>query len=182
MKALAVDVEPTVFWDGKADDFVARLSEWRNAVAFAEGDGPGQHGRMLSTSPSANGSSGRKVVTQYLQPLGLDEASVTFTDICPVFFVKRSGKASRTGRREQGDAIVEEYDSIARDIGCAPSTLPVRPPAAKLPAMAATEFGDRLVAQLLDASPDLVITLGTEVWSTLLLLPSIRARPPAPKA
>ena len=101
---------------------------------------------------------------------------VTFTDVYPVFLVKTS-----TGsRREQGDAIRDEYDSIAAAMGRRPSSLPPRISAARLPALAASTFGERLVADLTEAAPPLIITLGEEVWNTLLSIPPLRARPPRP--
>jgi hypothetical protein len=170
--ALAVDVEPTVFWDGDTDDFGTRLAAWKNDVGFVDG----QHGSISPTSPSTNGSSGDKVVRHYLVPLGLNAKRVTFTDVYPVFLVKTS-----TGsRREQGDAICKEYDSIAAAMGRRPSSLPSRISAARLPGIAASTFGERLVADLTEAAPPLIITLGEEVWNTLLSIPPLRARPPRP--
>jgi hypothetical protein len=178
VKALAVDVEPTVFWAGEADSFTSRLDQWRSAVSFVEGDEPGQHGHIVPRSPSTNGSSGRKVRDYYLSPLGIDEASVSFTDICPVFFVKFAGRRSATGRRQQGDAVSQEYNAIARQMSLPESTIPARPSAAKLPALVATQFADRLMADLRTAVADLVITLGEEVWATLLLLSELEPRSP----
>ena len=173
--ALAVDVEPTVFWNGSADNFALRLAEWSEAVGFREGDGRGQHGYISATSPPTNGSSGQKVVDRYLRPLGIEESSVTFTDVYPVFFVKYG---SGRGRREQGDAIRDEYDGIGSELGLVRSSLPARPAPANLPRLAATRFADRLVSDLTQASAELIITLGPEVWATLLLIPELRARPP----
>jgi hypothetical protein len=171
VKALAVDVEPTVFWDGASDDFEARLRAWKEKVGFIEG----AHGTISQRSPSTNGSSGSKVVTHYLAPLGLAADRTAFTDVYPVFLVKSGGGSSR---REQGDAIREEYDSIAERMGKARCTLPARIPSGELPTRAAHRFGARLTADLEAAAAPLVITLGREVWDTLLLLPALGARPP----
>jgi hypothetical protein len=169
--ALAVDVEPTVFWDGSADDFAQRLEGWRQAVGFVEE----RHGAIGSRSPSTNGSSGKKVVERYLAPLGIGAERATYTDVFPVFQVKSSGGA----RREQGDAIRDEYDSVAARLGAPPCSLRARIPKSKLPAVAASTFGERLVADLAESEAPLIITLGDEVWATLLAIPSLRARPPA---
>lgn len=174
VQALAVDVEPTVFWDGSAEDFGARLTRWKAAVGFVDGE----HGVVSSTSPSTNGSSGAKVAEQYLRPLGLDAARVTFTDIFPVFLVKYSGPNAT--RRQQGDAIRLEYDALAARMAMPRSSLPSRYPSTRLPDLAASMFGDRLVADLAMASPELVVTLGEEVWVTLLRLPELAALPPRP--
>jgi hypothetical protein len=168
--ALAVDVEPTVFWDGDADDFGGRLARWKREVGFLDG----KHGIISPVSPATNGSSGEKVVRHYLSPLGISAASATFTDIYPVFLVK----TAKGTRREQGDAIRDEYDSLAPRMGVPVCSLPHRIPSARLPGLAASTFGERLVADLSAAAAPLVITLGEEVWDTLLVIPSLRARPP----
>jgi hypothetical protein len=165
-----VDAEPTVFWDGDADDFGERLARWKRDVGFLDG----KHGTISPLSPSTNGSSGEKVVRRYLAPLGISAASATFTDVYPVFLIKTSnGK-----KREQGDAIRDEYDSIAPRLGKQVCSLPQRIPSARLPGLAASAFGERLLADLSAAGAPLVITLGEEVWATLLAIPSLRARPP----
>lgn len=178
VKALAVDVEPTVFWDGASDDFGIRLAKWRDDVGFIEGDNPGQHGHISLKSPFSNGSSGRKVVTNYLHPLGLDENSVAFTDICPVFYVKHTNNTTNGHKREQGDAIRQEYDSIASYMSLSKSTLPSRPSNSQVPEIAAKIFASRLIHDLNHASSDLVITLGAEVWHAFLLIPELYAKPP----
>lgn len=173
--ALAVDVEPTVFWNGATDDFSARLTAWYEKVGFKVGDGPGQDGRIDPTSPPLNGSSGRTVVERYLRPLGLEEASVTFTDIYPVFLVKyRSG----SGRRHQGDAIRDEYDRVAAHLGRMKASVPARARPSKLPKMAAARFSQRIVDDLARSCAEVVITLGAEVWQALLLIPELQAKPP----
>ena len=169
--ALAVDVEPTVFWDGNADDYGERVARWKRDVGFVEG----KHGSISPASPAANGSSGDKVVRRYLTPLGIDAGRATFTDVYPVFLIKTSNGA----RREQGDAIRDEYDSVASQMGRQPCSLPARIPSSNLPALAASTFGARLVADLAAAAAPLIITLGEEVWATLLAIPSLHARPPA---
>lgn len=175
VQALAVDVEPTVFWEGSAEDFRERLARWKAAVGFVDG----KHGVVSTTSPSTNGASGAKVVGQYLRPLGLDAARVTFTDIFPVFLVKYSGP--NAARRQQGDAIRQEYDALAEQMAMPSSSLPARYPSTRLPELAASMFGDRLAADLARASPKLVVTLGEEVWDTLLRLPEFAAVPPRPR-
>lgn len=170
VKAMAVDVEPTVFWDGANDDFEARLRNWKQQVDFVEGS----HGTIGTRSPSTNGSSGAKVVSNYLAPLGIPVENTAFTDVYPVFMVKRGGGASR----EQGDAIREDYDPIAERMGNARCTLPPRISSNQLPLQAATRFGQRLVDDLEASRTSLVITLGREVWDTLILLSAMNARPP----
>lgn len=167
--AMAVDVEPTVFWDGAADDFALRRSAWMTAVGFVEGDEPGQHGHVSRTSPSTNGSSGAKLARLYLDPLGIDSTRTAFTDIYPVFMVKPA-------KDEQGARIHAEYDPIAAELGKGTCSLPKRIEKEHLPDEAAKTFGDRLIADLVAAAPRVVIGLGEEVWRTLQRLPALKAK------
>ncbi|MET0287986.1 MAG: hypothetical protein ABW352_26080 [Polyangiales bacterium] len=170
VQALAVDVEPTVFWDGARDDFGTRLAKWKRDVGFRDGE----HGTIASISPAGNGSSGQKLSSHYLAPLGLSPDNVTFTDVFPVYMAHtRSGSS-----RGQLDAIREEYDPLAPALGFAASTLPDRMSRHELPRVAAERFGARLLEDLAGANPSLVITLGEEVWATLQRLPQLRAQPP----
>jgi hypothetical protein len=170
VQALAVDVEPTVFWDGARDDFAARLATWKRDVGFREGE----HGTLGPSSPVGNGSSGQRLSSHYLAPLGLTPERVTFTDVFPVYMAHaRSGSV-----RGQLEAIREEYDPLAQALGFAVSTLPERLSRRELPRVAAERFGPRLLEDLARANPSLVITLGEEVWATLQRLPQLRAQPP----
>ncbi len=164
--ALAVDVEPTLFWDGARDDFLTRLQTWKQDVGFRDSE----HGSVSPVSPASNGVSAQKVIAHYLTPLGLSPDRVTFTDVYPVFQLESS--------REQGDAIREEYDPLAHLMGFEACTLPARLSEHDLPRLAAERFGKRLLEDLAGAQPSLVITLGREVWATLQRLPQLRARPP----
>lgn len=167
---LAVDVAPTLFWDGALDDFSARLSHWKHAVGFRDDE----HGTISPIPPQQNGGAGTKVLAHYLSPLGLDAERVTFTDIYPVFTLKSSGGI----QREQGDAIREEYDPLAPVLGFPPCTLPTQVDLGDLPRAAAERFGSRLIDDLVAAKPSLVITLGREVWATLMRLPALRPQSP----
>lgn len=82
-------------------------------------------------------------------------------------------------RRTHGEAIAEEYDSIAADMGRKPSSLTTRIPPGQVPGLAAEMFGARIVADLEAADADLVITLGSEPFEALLLMPELAVSPPA---
>lgn len=89
------------------------------------------------------------------------------TDAINEFFVKRS---PASWRRQQGDAIDSVYAPFAREVDLPPCTLPNRPTPARLVELAASEHGSRLRDEWLEASSDLLITLGEEarrVASTL---------------
>jgi hypothetical protein len=167
---LAVDVAPTLFWDGALDDFDGRLTQWKHDVGFRDGE----HGTISPVLPSQHGGTSTKVLAHYLAPLGLDVDRVSFTDIYPVFTLKSAGGM----QREAGDAIREEYDPLAPVLGFAPCTLPAQADLGELPRIAAERFGARLVDDLAAAKPSLVITLGRDVWATLMRLPALRPQSP----
>lgn len=173
--AMAVDVEPTVFWDGDGADFSQRVEQWKEATGFVAGDDPGGHGTISAKSPPSNGSSGQKVAERYLTPLGVDSSVAAFTDVYPYYFVKHETPA----KREQGDAIAAEYDAIAGQLGFPPSSLPKRPSAESLVKRASTECADRIRSDLEEADADLVVSLGNEALKTLALLPSLSPEAPA---
>ena len=175
--ALAVDVEPEVFWDGNRSGYDAKVTAWKSKVGFIDGDGAGAHGHIAAQPPTANGSSGAKVAARYLDPLNIDASRVGFTDVYPVFVLKHNAKP-KSGTRQQGDAIEQEYNAIAHRLGKPPCTLPRRPATSALPRLAAKQYGDRIVADLERIDPLLLITLGAEVWHTLQLLEQLDARPP----
>lgn len=163
VKALAVDVEPTVFWEGNEDGGDDLLKLWLKEVGFVEGDDEGQHGRVDSRLPAANGSNGRKIIQQYLEPLGLKSDEVTFTDVFRHYMVKTGTKA----KREMRDAIEIEYNAIADFMGVQKSHLLRKIHERALPGQAQEAFGDKLKQEFTDGKPELVITLGEEAWRTV---------------
>jgi hypothetical protein len=175
--ALAVDVEPTVFWAGDPASFQEMLASWKTATGFIDGDDPGAHGWVSSTSPAANGSSGAKVENRYLAPLGIGAASAAFTDVYPVFVTKSAGRGAH-GRREQGDAIRDEYDSVAEDLGVPASSLPGRPTAKQLVTESLERFQGHIVRAVEEADAPLVITLGDETLQVLRRIPALTPEPP----
>lgn len=174
--AMAVDVEPCVFWSGDDDtscaaapNGVAALVErWARAVGFRPGDAEGEHGRLAAST--LNGPSGQILDTYFRGlPIGRDETA--FADVYPVFFVHRNGKAGKG--RKQGDAMDVAYNSVATRLtgatgaAFAPSNLPTRPSARRLPKLAQERFGEWLTDLILGTKPEVIVTLGQEPWDTL---------------
>lgn len=164
--SLAVDVEPTVFWDGDgAPDLVDR---WKEAVGFVDGDHPGSHGH---TSSATNGPSGTGLKDHYFGALPFGEAETAFIDVYPVYFVKRGS----AGRRGQADAIEQEYDAVVDMLAGVTgshsrfvrASLPLRPTSTQLPTLAAARFGAWLTGVIADLGPDRIVTLGEEAWQTM---------------
>jgi hypothetical protein len=175
---LAVDVEPTVFWNGNPADYPEMLAAWRAETGFLEGDGAGTHGWISDVPPPANGSSGFKVEARYLRPLGIAADTAAFTDVYPVFVTKSTGRGPG-GRREQGDAIRDEYDAIADAMGRSPSSLPSRPTARLLVKGALELFQGRILHDLEAADASRVISLGDEALQVLRRIPELKPKAPA---
>ena len=176
--ALAVDVEPTVFWNGDPAAFTKMLAKWKAITGFIEGDEPGAHGWISDVSPPANGSSGSKVEARYLSPLGIEADAAAFTDVYPVFVIKSANRGP-DGRREQGDAIRDEYDAIADELGMSRSSLPSRPTTKRLVADAVELFRARILDDLESADAPRVITLGDEALQVLRQIPELEPSAPA---
>jgi hypothetical protein len=154
VSSLAVDVEPTVFWDGTDPMPDAELARWRDAVRFDDE----RHGRA---SVGTNGPSGAGLIEQILDPLGLAVDEVTFTDAVPWFFVK-------SGAGSQGDAIGSRFNPIAHEIGVPEGTLPSRPTVRRLVELASSSpRRESLRAELIGADVDTVITLGQEACDAI---------------
>jgi len=146
--SLAVDVEPVVFWNGRTPTPQALLSKWKDAVGFTDAHGTATIGN--------NGPSGAGLLVNVLQPLGLSDDEVAFTDAVPWFFVK-------DGPGSQGDAARERFGPIAKAINAPMSTLPTRPSARQLVRLASEgPRRDTLREELVNAGAPLVITLGQE--------------------
>jgi len=153
--ALAVDVEPCVFWDGTAPHASQLVADWKAAVGFREGDEPDEHGHAYA---HMNGTSGRAVAERVLAPLDATPAQTFFTDVLPRFFVKTGPPA----RPQQADRIRDVYTPFAELTGLPSSLLPQRPSPAQLVAQAIKDEGSRLRAELAEAYAPTLVTLGEE--------------------
>jgi hypothetical protein len=148
--------EPVVFWDGA--DAAERVALWRRDVDFVGGDARGQWGHV---SPSGNGTS------------GVDPATVWFTDVVDRHFIKSGGR-----KRQQADAIAQDYEPFARAAGLQPAQLPPRPGAEALVQLAINEHAPRLRHELAEAAAPVVVTLGEEARRVLLAIADETAGPP----
>jgi hypothetical protein len=147
--SLAVDVEPTVFWDGVEPIPTELLERWKAAVGFDDG----KHG---SVSSGHNGPSGSGLIDNVLRPLGLDPGAVAFTDAVPWYFVKG-------GRGSQGEAIRERYGPVAAALGLPAADLPGRPTTRALVGLAvAGGRRESLRREVVESGANLVVTLGQE--------------------
>lgn len=153
--ALAVDVEPTVFWDGR--DAEERVEAWKRAVDFDPEWG--------SITSAGNGTSGDRLRSQILDPLGLAAEDVWFSDLLPWFFVKK--RAGENQPRQQLDVIDEVYAPFAARAGLPPANLPLRPSIPKLCSYVLEHRREHLRNELLESGARVLITLGEEPRSVV---------------
>jgi hypothetical protein len=155
--ALAVDDEPTVFWDGRSPSEAELVERWMRHVGFRPGDAPGDWGHVR---PAGNGTSGRPVAERVLRPLGITPDQATFSDCVNTYFVKG-------GRGSQGASWRERFEPFAAEAGLAAPTIPARPAVDDLVRLAVDEHRDRLRAELLESGAPIVLTLGEEARRVL---------------
>lgn len=144
--ALAIDVEPVVFWDGA--DAGDKIEKWVGDRELTDQGDFGTFGKA-----GGNGSSGLSVVKTALKPLTIDAKTVWFTDALPWYFLKQESDQAKA------QAL---YNKVAAELGHQPSDLPARPPIAQLVEEAVSTRRDALRAELLESEAPLVITLGEE--------------------
>jgi hypothetical protein len=163
-KALIVDNEPEVFWDGaEAADLLAR---WRRDVGFVD-----SWGRVALAEAGHNGPSGLWLRDKILVPLGRRRTDCWITD-CLDTARLNAGQQRR---------IRETYLPVSGRLG-----LPT-------PNMESTPSGDggivreareghleRLSRELDAARPELIITLGNAALGVLRLLVEIDSGDPGP--
>ncbi|WP_285502303.1 hypothetical protein [Actinokineospora sp. NBRC 105648] len=140
--ALAVDDEPGRSLSGqhRAD----RVALWRERVGWRR-----EWGTATAAGPGAG--PGRLVVTDILEPLGLDPRAAYLTDCVPTYFVKAG---------ERQDQAIRAYDEFAATAGLPASSLRRRPPKPELVHLAIRAEGAELLRQLRESDAPTVVTLG----------------------
>lgn len=162
VKALAVDNEPTPFWSG--GDEAERVAAWKERVHYDEK-------RWGTAAPAGdlNGSTGQKLDTSILGPLGLTRADTWITDCLDTY---RCGD-------EQAIRIFGRYNPFAHDRGLPLAILPEHPNENDIVSEAQRFHGKRLREEVRAASPDWVITLGNAALRVLTgLLDEVPASAP----
>lgn len=163
MGALAVDVEPVVFWDGTDPDPDDLIADWKREVGFVDGDDPGCDGRVGGVH--LNGSSGATLAAEVLRPKGFELPDVWMSDVEPWFQVKFGTPT----KRQQGDVLRDIYNPFAAASGRRPAaSLPRRLTPKALVAHAISEERERLRSELLESAAPIVLTLGEEARQILL--------------
>ncbi len=86
VRAMAVDNEPTPFWNGADED--ERIAQWKAAV----GSRDGEWGEVTGVG-DLNGSSGTWVDDNVLAPLGVGRDAACITDCIDTYFASEGGAA-----------------------------------------------------------------------------------------
>jgi hypothetical protein len=164
VSALAVDVEPVVFWRGA--DGAARkqhIDDWKRAVGADTSFGTfGWSG--------LNGISGTNVDENYLGALGVQYDCCLLTDCIPFYFVKKN-------KGEQGDTIDRKWRNYADSRAWNGGRLPNRPASADVVALAAHP-ARTLAREIAASEPRAIITLGQEAADAVERVGTVTARPP----
>jgi uracil-DNA glycosylase len=149
VRALAVDNEPEPFWNG--DDEAERVDAWREAV--------GWHEKWGSVQPvgELNGSSGRWVDANVFAPLGAERSEVWITDCLDTY---RSSPGMRT-------AVESVYQPFASTVGLPPEDLAPHPSEGEIVTEATSHHRVRLLAEIAQARPVVVVTLGNAALRVL---------------
>ena len=150
IQALPVDNEPTTFWTG--DDRVERVSTWARRVGWKA-----KWGHIEAAAETFNGSSGRSVRDDVIEPLGssLDRAWVT--DCLDLYHV-----SDGVGRR-LGDDVGARLETIGRS---AAGLLP-HPSEQQIVVEALAHHRQRIAAELEESGAPVLVTLGNAALRVL---------------
>jgi uracil-DNA glycosylase len=151
IKALPVDNEPEPFWTGA--DEAARIDAWRRTTQTD----PVAHGVVRPAGRRNNGSSGACLDREYLAPLGLGRSDCWITD-CLDTYRMSSGV-------EQ--ALTEQFIPLTRAAGLPVPLLPTHPDEPTIVSEALGRHAGRLQAELAQATPEVILTLGNAALRVL---------------
>jgi hypothetical protein len=149
---MAVDNEPVPFWNGEGED--AYIVQWKAAVGFRD-DAWGD----VSAAGRLNGSSGHWVDDNVLAPLGAGRDDACISDCLDTYFSSDDGAAR----------VADTYQSFAEQQGLPPARLAVHPSENTIVEQGARLHLTRLLCELADAAPDVVVTLGNAALRVMRL-------------
>ena len=134
VSATAVASEPEIFWRGEgAEEIVASIEM------------PSGAGSLVPAGDNLNGTTGVALDERFLAPLGITRSETWMCDLVPY--------SCKTDR--QAKALARAYDRCAGKLGLPAYDWPLIPDT-----LADAERRQEIAAELTEASPDLLITLG----------------------
>ncbi|MCX6179192.1 MAG: hypothetical protein NT163_07505 [Chlorobiales bacterium] len=137
IRALAVASEPEIFWRGDGEkEIIAEISVPQGA------------GKLVSAGNNLNGPSGRALDQWFLKPLGLQRSDAWLCDLVPYSCKNES----------QAKVLAHAYDLRMEEL-----KLPEYGGWQPVPKTLLTESrSEEIVAEVIEASPDIFITLGDQ--------------------
>ena len=142
IKAIAVDNEPSVFWDGSDEQDI--FNAWLDNISWQSDWGD------ASPAGKYNGSSGVWINNNLLAPLGISRENVWFTDCLDIYYCSNGLKKR----------IQDTYNPFAKQFKLPLAKLPPHPGENKIVRLAMKHHEERIKQQIKIAQPDQVITLG----------------------
>jgi hypothetical protein len=152
IKAMAVDNEPEPFWEGNDEE--RRVDEWKDRVGYQATWG------AITPVGDLNGSSGRWVTAEILEPLRVSRADAWVTDCLDTY--RCSAGLDR--------ALRERFEPFASEAGLRPDQRPdlaEHPSEAAIVKEAKAEHLDRLRREIATAQPETLVTLGNAALRVL---------------
>jgi uracil-DNA glycosylase len=163
IRALAVADEPSPFWPaGNAIEEASLVETWCKSVDFSPSWG------TVEPAGPANGSSGRWLDEHILQPLACARQDAWITDCLDTYRLS-SGQASR---------IADTYAPNAAALGLPRVEISPHPGEAQIVTEALATQRPRLLAELNEAAPRQVVTLGNAALRVFARLIDPSASPP----
>lgn len=154
IRAVAVDNEPEPFWTGERE--LGFIEEWKRVIGFRDEWG------SVSGCGKLNGSSGSWVEKKVLAPLDVRRSSAWITDCLDTYF-----ESDTAARRLDAQELL----SVLGDCGIPGRQHRPHPLEGAIVQEAKQQHRERLLGELLEAEPELVVTLGNaaqRVFGSLL--------------
>jgi hypothetical protein len=142
VQAIAVDDEPSPFWDGA--DQVVVVEQWKAAIGFEKGWG------AASANARFNGPCGQKLANNLFGPLHVPVTDAWITDCLDTY------RGSEGGSRR----IMDTYNPWACSAGLPAASIAPHPSEGAIVREALAEHRRRLLDELATARPELIVTLG----------------------
>ena len=149
---MAVDDEPVPFWNGEREDEC--IAQWKSAVGFRDGEWG-----EIAGAGKLNGSSGIWVDENILAPLGAGRDDACITDCLDTYFSSADGAAR----------VADTYRPFAEKAGLPLARLPLHPSEDTIAEQGVRLHRGRLLRELSQAAPDIVVTLGNAALRVIRL-------------
>ena len=149
IQALAVDNEPTPFWNGDGEEEL--ISAWMKEVNWRDTWGG------ISPAGRFNGSSGHWVDVNILNKFDVNRDNTWITDCLDTYHLS----SGVTGRLE------DTYKAARKELDLSDWHLPPHPSEDRIVSYAVADHAQRLRSEVEQASPEIIVTLGNAALRVL---------------